>query len=228
MRRRRQQRGTGIVGDPDRQRPGRARRLDHRQRVRRAPARRDADHHVVRADRGLRHRRAPRRGIILRALDALDQRRRAARHQERKPIARPVVGREQLHPILHRDAARRAGTGINQPPRRPQPCRRSLGRSGDRAHLAPDRGNGGKLPLQHRLNRGRGRPVGEVEVSRIDRFGAHCWNTLPGFISPAGSTAALIRRISATASSPCSRTSAARLPIPMPCSPVQVPPTDTA
>src|SRR6185436_10242595 len=51
---------------------------------------------------------------------------------------------------------------------------------------------------------------------------------LPGLRMPCGSHALLIERISSTTSEPYSATSLLRLPWPMPCSPVQVPPTRSA
>jgi hypothetical protein len=65
--------------------------------------------------------------------------------------------------------------------------------------------------------------LGHRHVRRhTDRFNAQP-NNFPGFIRLSGSKAALIARIVSTAE-PCSFRRASILPIPIPCSPVQVPP----
>jgi hypothetical protein len=57
--------------------------------------------------------------------------------------------------------------------------------------------------------------------------GAYTRRILPGFIMLSGSIAVLIARITLTAS-PCSAIRKSILPQPMPCSPVQVPSSDSA
>lgn len=56
----------------------------------------------------------------------------------------------------------------------------------------------------------------------------HSRKILPGFMRPLGSSAFLIARIVPTADAPCSVRRCSRLTMPMPCSPVQLPPAAMA
>src|SRR5690606_7773796 len=70
----------------------------------------------------------------------------------------------------------------------------------------------------------RRRHLAELDAElRETLFGAHEETTLPGFMRLSGSKRRLMPRITSSTSSPSSARSDACLPMPTPCSPVQVP-----
>src|SRR6185503_20489700 len=76
----------------------------------------------------------------------------------------------------------------------------------------------------------RNQPPGDFAQCALAQLGVRVAHRkiFPGLRIPCGSHAPLIERISSTTSAPYSATSFARLPWPMPCSPVHVPPTRKA
>ncbi len=111
--------------------------------------------------------------VVLRALGAADQRAIAAGHREDELVVRPVEGGRQFRTVLHRDAARRAGTGIDEPSARLQSVGGVLGRARDGGEDRAHGGDGGKLALVHGLDGVERGPSVEVDIAGADVFGGH-------------------------------------------------------
>ena len=163
----------GIVDDGDGQRARSARAFDRGDGIGRAPARRDADHHVGRSDGASVDIGSRGVDIVLRTFIRHGQRADATRHQEDEPFHRPAEGRMQFGPVLHRKPPRRTRADEDQPAAPAEPPGSRFGGLRDRRRLRLDRGDGGHLALQHRLDRELRRPQVEIEIAGVERFGVH-------------------------------------------------------
>ena len=162
-----------VVRDGDRERPPASRALQKFDRIGRRAAGRQSDHDVARGDGEMGERPARRAAVVLRAFRARAKRPLAARDREHDSFFRPIEGRRKLGPVLHPDAARRSGAGVNEASAVGEPHGRGLARLYDGWQGGAHRGHRRKLPFEHRVDGLETRPGVEILETGTAIFGAH-------------------------------------------------------
>ena len=167
------QRCFGIVGDCDRHRTRCARRAQGADCERRSTARGDTDYNIIGANRGVCHGLCAGLLVVFGSLSTANESVKSARHGKHDTVGRPIERRRQLATVLHADAPRRAGPGVDDPAAALQRRHGVLDGGRDRGKRTPHRSGRCKLLLEHRCNHLGRRPGIEFNVARIDLLGAH-------------------------------------------------------
>ena len=146
---------------------------------------------VIRADAVAADKGCGLNGLIFSAFDGAGHGLFAARDEKQQPVARPAEGGHQLRAILHRKTAGSSGAGVDEPAAGPQPGFHGKSCVDKRGPGRTNRGDGGKLPLDHRIECVERLPQVDVSVARAWPFRIHwfrkggrtAWNLLNSILN---------------------------------------------